>query len=80
MTPDDVMVWLEVAIVVILLIELPLMFVSVWIQLEDVYGITKLRKASRRKLRKFLRQYLHHAKKYVKETDVKVPEKGNYEN
>ena len=55
MTPDEIMVDLEFGIVIILLIDLVIMSISLFIQIDDVYGITTLKKYSQRNLRKFWR-------------------------
>lgn len=64
MTPDQLMVNLEIAIVFLLLFEIVIISVSLAIQVDDVYGWSRIRKISKRRWRKLTRQFMKASKKY----------------
>lgn len=59
------------AILAFLLVETIIMAISVWIQIDDVYGVTQLRKASKRAMRRYWQRFLKTSKKYFTRKEKK---------
>jgi len=73
MTPDEIMVGLEIAIVVLIALEIPVIAASLVIQIDDVYGISNIRKMSRRRWRRFTRKFMAASKRYFTSKEKEVP-------